>query len=401
MILDIHTFWLVAAMGAASIGAVILLARKAYPPRMHRMLILYGAGMISLGLCLLIRAERAYASEFLFNVVTYMLSTACMSLQYSALCRLKNRRPWTVLLWLPLAVVFLIAIWFVCIHRNLSYEILAINWVNFAMLGLLAWTLWLPEQNYRLPLADILSACGCGLYALVNGMVIVNTIQLGKFPAEYNFNQPRTIINTIAVLITEFVMFPLFLLMLSERVNRILSEQAMQDPLTNLYNRRAFEMIAYREIAGAARTGAAISVLVCDLDHFKQVNDRFGHAAGDQTLMEAAAQLRMSLRNEDFLCRWGGDEFCALLPRALTGDAEKIAERIRQNFDAAQSTAKNVAPHITISIGIATCESGNADLDALLKAADQALYLAKNAGRNRLSSNVQPSGSAQGQTAGN
>jgi len=170
--------------------------------------------------------------------------------------------------------------------------------------------------------------------------------------------------------------------MLSERLNRQLMVQAMRDELTGLYNRRAFEEIAYRELSGATRTGEAFAVLMFDVDNFKQVNDKFGHHAGDLLLKLVAKTLRECLRDEDYLCRWGGDEFYALLPRASATQAEQVVKRIDAAIAAIELLYEGNKIHVGISTGIVSNSGGNADFDAILRKADMAMYRAKQAGRH-------------------
>ena len=152
---------------------------------------------------------------------------------------------------------------------------------------------------------------------------------------------------------------------------------AMYDALTELFNRRAFMELAERELARARRAKAPFAVLMLDLDHFKRINDRQGHLAGDRVLAGFAAVLHRCLRAEDLVGRYGGEEFCAFLPGARKREALGIAERIRAR------TAKKA--DITVSIGVALGPAKTAaSLQAAIACADEALYRAKKSGRNRV-----------------
>jgi diguanylate cyclase (GGDEF)-like protein len=218
---------------------------------------------------------------------------------------------------------------------------------------------------------------------VVTGAVAFDDMRRGRFSVEYNFNSSRTLIDNAAAIVIEGVVFPLFILMVSERLNRDLVVKAMRDPLTDLYNRRAFEDIAFRELSGATRTGLGVSLLVFDIDHLKEINDAHGHAAGDAVLVAAAAAMRRSLRDEDFLCRWGGDEFCALLPRAGREQAQVVMERVQKSFADLGFKYEDEAIPITVSTGMAADEGHAQEFSSLLRLADTALYRAKQAGRNR------------------
>jgi diguanylate cyclase (GGDEF)-like protein len=160
---------------------------------------------------------------------------------------------------------------------------------------------------------------------------------------------------------------------------------ARTDALTGLHNRRAMQERGRAEIKRAKRVGTPVSVILCDLDHFKSINDRYGHEAGDITLVQAAGVLREALRESDALGRWGGEEFMAVLPGTDARGAGHVAERMRAAIEATKFGS--VAGSTTISLGVATSELVDDPLlewDLLLKEADQRLYRAKHDGRNRV-----------------
>jgi diguanylate cyclase (GGDEF)-like protein/PAS domain S-box-containing protein len=163
-----------------------------------------------------------------------------------------------------------------------------------------------------------------------------------------------------------------------------LEQQALHDVLTLLPNRRAFEAQAEQAMARAARSGTALSVGVADLDHFKKVNDRYGHAVGDAVLRTVAQALRDTGRITDVVARLGGEEFGLLLPDASVQQAQQVAERIRAAVAAAVTPLPDGSQlQVTISIGVASLSAG-ASLDAAMSDADKALYIAKHQGRNQV-----------------
>src|SRR4051812_42355804 len=158
---------------------------------------------------------------------------------------------------------------------------------------------------------------------------------------------------------------------------------AVTDPLTGLFNRRRFADVLKREFAVTKRYKNTLSCLLVDLDHFKRINDRFGHDAGDQVLKEVARRITGSLREVDLAARYGGEEFVILLPHTSKGDARIVAERLLKNVRKQAFTFGNELLTVTTSIGCA----GNSDVESnnpedLVKAADVALYGAKKNGRN-------------------
>lgn len=155
------------------------------------------------------------------------------------------------------------------------------------------------------------------------------------------------------------------------------------DPLTGLLNRRAFLDGAKSLCAHQARRRQAVTVMMFDLDHFKSINDRFGHAVGDDVLRLFAATAQSSMRAGDIIGRLGGEEFAAIVPATLDV-AEKVAERIRAGFEAAAIELAGQPIGATVSIGAAASPGQAAEIGALLVRADTALYRAKTDGRNRL-----------------
>ncbi|NIR58548.1 MAG: GGDEF domain-containing protein, partial [Gammaproteobacteria bacterium] len=162
-----------------------------------------------------------------------------------------------------------------------------------------------------------------------------------------------------------------------------LRELATVDELTGLLNRRAMHEILEREHARAARHGRGYGLLLFDLDRFKLVNDGYGHAVGDRLLREVAETAQGSLREGDWLARWGGEEFLCLLPDTDRRDAGLTAERLRQTLATAVLTTQRRL-QLTVSIGVAHYPHDGRDVEALLNAADLALYHAKRGGRNRV-----------------
>ncbi len=160
---------------------------------------------------------------------------------------------------------------------------------------------------------------------------------------------------------------------------------ARTDPLTAVANRRAFMQWADRELARTARTeGQELSVLLLDLDHFKHVNDRYGHAVGDKVLIEFCRRIEESLRRYDLLARMGGEEFVVGLPRCGLADAVQAAERIRLAVSDTPFNRDQEAIVLTVSIGVACLHPGESEIDGALGRADQAMYEAKRTGRNKV-----------------
>ncbi|MBM3548162.1 MAG: GGDEF domain-containing protein [Alphaproteobacteria bacterium] len=176
------------------------------------------------------------------------------------------------------------------------------------------------------------------------------------------------------------------ILMISQRLQIELDRQASYDGLTGALNRRAFERVADGEWSRAVRHDLALSVLVLNLDRFKALNDTYGHDAGDIWLKSFAELTRGLLRREDLLCRYGGEEFIALLPQTPVQAAIQVADRIRRSVEGMRISHNGRDIAVTVSIGVATWNETVTDLKSMIAAADRALYRAKAAGRNRVES---------------
>jgi two-component system, cell cycle response regulator len=163
----------------------------------------------------------------------------------------------------------------------------------------------------------------------------------------------------------------------------ILAHQAMRDPLTNIYNRRAITDILKHELARTRRAKKSVSIAICDIDHFKQINDSHGHRTDDNVLIEFTRTVLDILRESDYLGRWGGEEFLVIAPGVNDRDHGGLFDRIRQGVEAMEIPGEDCRIRITVSIGIAI-GTGHEQADEFIQAADSAMYQAKNSGRNRV-----------------
>ncbi|XOB66364.1 GGDEF domain-containing protein [Deferribacteres bacterium DY0037] len=166
---------------------------------------------------------------------------------------------------------------------------------------------------------------------------------------------------------------------LAEEQYKELSET---DPLTKLYNRRYFFNKADVEFARSKRYGSPLSLIIADADYFKNINDNFGHQTGDKVLIKTANILNAKLRPSDIACRFGGEEFCILLPETNIIEAQNVAERFRSEISSARFDNKEV--HLTCSFGIAQFKETDEELSHMVSRADEALYKAKKSGRNTI-----------------
>ncbi|HEY1068532.1 MAG TPA: diguanylate cyclase [Pirellulales bacterium] len=160
--------------------------------------------------------------------------------------------------------------------------------------------------------------------------------------------------------------------------------QASRDSLTGVYNRKTIVEMLERELARGRRDGRPVSVVMADVDHFKHLNDTFGHLGGDAALREICQRMSQSMRPSDLIGRYGGEEFLIVLPACDREGARTAAERLRRVvWESEIPVGENLAP-VTLSLGAASSINVSFDANALLRAADDALYRAKHSGRNRV-----------------
>ncbi|MCT6719661.1 GGDEF domain-containing protein [Acidovorax sp. K2F] len=191
--------------------------------------------------------------------------------------------------------------------------------------------------------------------------------------------------STLAVVLVAFGA----LMLTNEFITNELRHLAEVDPLTNVFNRRAFLTLLDKAISNAQRTQTTLPVLVMDLDHFKKVNDSWGHRAGDDVLRHFVMLAQRCLRKEDVMGRLGGEEFAIFLPNAGAGGAIAVAERLRAMVEAHPVVTEQRSIALTVSVGVTLC-AGSESAGTALQRADEAMYLAKERGRNRVEMTVAP-----------
>jgi diguanylate cyclase (GGDEF)-like protein len=225
---------------------------------------------------------------------------------------------------------------------------------------------------------------GCPVH--YRGQAIGTLCVIDRTPREFDATQLRALQNLAAIVESEFR-----LQALSADQNALLAEldetrrQALLDYLTGTWNRRGIDEIVPRELSRASRTNDAVAIMLIDLDRFKYINDTLGHHAGDVTLQEVARRLRRCIRPHDVIGRYGGDEFLVFLGQCGKADAERIGERMLESVRDIPIETPAGTVTTSISIGLYSMqEVASRSLGQIVEAADQALYRAKDLGRDRL-----------------
>jgi diguanylate cyclase (GGDEF)-like protein len=217
-------------------------------------------------------------------------------------------------------------------------------------------------------------------------------IEIGRAVITFALHQPPDVwshsvelTSSVAYIVSTSVLPLAFLWMINSRVESDLVLQNLMDPLTQVLNRRGLRQVLDREIARYAESGDPLAIGIVDLDYFKQLNDRYGHAAGDTMLVAVASLLRGLLRDTDTIARMGGEEFVLVLPNTDARHASALLERLRIEIEEHSEVSDKGAIRTTASFGGTATVSGKvANANDLLREADQALYCAKADGRNRV-----------------
>ncbi|MGY8681664.1 GGDEF domain-containing protein [Bradyrhizobium sp. UFLA05-153] len=220
---------------------------------------------------------------------------------------------------------------------------------------------------------------------IMHGCVLMMPVLIGGFlrPNDPHFSSSIwvTVFAVELILYAVGTVFVIFMLV-SERTVTAHKTAASMDPLTGMFNRRGFAEACSRVIEREAKAGRPVTVMIFDIDHFKSINDRFGHPAGDEMLKLFSTVVTTNLRISDLSGRIGGEEFAALLPCSLE-EGVLVAERVREAFETSGIVVDEGPVDTTVSIGVAGGPAGT-ELEVLLAAADTALYQAKRGGRNRV-----------------
>ena len=285
-----------------------------------------------------------------------------------------------------LAVVFCLLVWLALCSvpqflASMPLRIIGVSAFTALFCLLSAWELWRGRAEHlpsRMPSVAIFLSFAL-LVAVRMPLVGMTPFPFGALPLD-----PAWLAGfSLIVFLHAAFLAALMLQMTRERRELEQRHFALSDPLTGLFNRRAFhDQVAQPAKRRKGGHREALALLVLDLDHFKSINDRFGHDAGDQVLQRFGVVARSSTRKIDGLYRMGGEEFCFLLPGAGIDEARSAAERIRRRFEAQVIEVQADKVRATVSIGVAVTEHSGFDLEGLLAAADDALYEAKARGRN-------------------
>jgi diguanylate cyclase (GGDEF)-like protein len=374
MSLDTSTLYLVATLVAALLGVMLLFfGRQERIPALNWWGAAYILGATSVALWTLANAELGEMPSLALNAIGFV---AC-GMVWNAARVFHGRKPnWPG--------IVLGAITWVAIITTLAPDNAALRATAGAGIVALYAALTASElfSERRRTLQKRWPAIAV---PVLHGFVLMAPILLGDLLRPHDDTFTTSIwVTAFAIELVLYAVGTVFIIfmLVSERTVTAHKTAASIDPLTGMFNRRGFAEATARMIEREANAGRPVTVMIFDIDHFKSINDRFGHPAGDEVLKLFAAVVTNTLRITDLSGRIGGEEFAALLPCSMD-EALIAAERVREAFASSGIAADDVPVDTTVSIGVAGGPAFT-ELDVLLAAADTALYQAKRGGRNRV-----------------
>lgn len=361
---------------AVSVATLVTLSE-----RKREGLLLWAAGLGFYALTYVLFGLRGSVSDFLSIVMTNTALSAALALVTQAMLVFQQREMPQPLFWLPVATAATMLT---------AFDNPTVRLITMAVLLGSQSTLLVTIVVQRLT-----ETVGRGKYLVIVGMLIAIAIFVSRLLGVFvgldqsvavNHSNPiQTVTHVLGMVVLIFLTVG-FVFMTKERADSLNVRLAMRDELTQLHNRRAILEALNQQLAVARRNQAPLSVLMLDVDHFKGLNDKFGHAGGDRVLREIASAVQGQLRAQDLAGRLGGEEFLILLPYSTAAAAAHTAERLRQAVHEIDCLQRCKLPtSISVSIGGAQFKAlKHLDADSLVHEADQALYRAKASGRNRV-----------------
>lgn len=369
---DVRTVALFVALGffvqATAIGAQAFLIRELKQYRGVRAALIANL-CVAVGLMLRLFADRL--PDFLTVILSNVLLLTGLGLFYIALSQFAGLSYSKVFVIGVITAVVSLLLYFTYWDDDIGKRIVTLSLGSIVMVFTLIYQLWRTQKTSLRFSASLML-----ISFLVHGLfLIVRTISIILDPPQDTLSltptQSATYLLSFAI---SFFWSIGFILMVSHRLRNDLMEIATIDVLTRIPNRRATQAFLEKELSRLQRQNGELSLLLIDIDDFKRVNDRWGHAAGDDVLRKTASLFQSMIRKQDLVGRWGGEEFLMIVPGPC--DVEALAERVRSEIAAAEYSHGTASFHITVSIGIA-CANATTLKDEILKKADDALYQAK------------------------
>jgi len=377
MQLHIPTLALIAVFVTAILGVLLLLASRR--DQSTKALVWWGVGYVIGGTSFALLALRGVIPD----VLSIEIANALLLLSYSVIlagARAFGGRDTPVAVFLIAPLIWLTAMTVPWIATKIDVRVVIVSTLQVTIVAMVAFEFWRGRAEPLLSRWPAILLLIFHMTMLTTRMVVAQVTPITTHEDLFN-SQAFAVMAFGTVLYTITLAFVL-LSMSKERSELRHKIAALVDPLTGLANRRSFMLDAAAAVARRASRSEPFAVLLADLDHFKKINDAFGHAVGDKVLMRFADVLERSVGPADLVGRIGGEEFALLLPGRTEAEAAAIAQRMSAAFAEAALELDGHAVSATVSFGVAA--SGVGDLAGLLARADRALYAAKERGRDRV-----------------
>ena len=376
-LLDIRTLVLIyvgVTTGQAAVLVYLWRVQRNYPPARD-----WAVGSLLFAVGLFLFALRDLASVVLTEVVSNLFLLPGLMLFNFGIVKAANAKP-PLRTGLALCVVVIgLLAWFSLAAQSYAAGVLMQNlvflvlYIYTAIVCLRART---AKGNHTFRFLGLLFVV----------LIVANAWRVAGGVFDLTFSLSPTLPRLLWIA-TSLISFPMITVLLtlhtSQRLQEEIEAQARRDALTDAYNRRAFIEFGDMEWSRSVRHGYPLSLLAVDIDHFKNFNDQYGHQTGDLALVQVSKAAHAALRSDDIWCRYGGEEFVALLPNTTLDQAMAIAERLRLAVANTTIAAPRGSLGVSVSIGVAERSAIHTSLDEVLAASDAALYKAKAGGRNR------------------
>jgi diguanylate cyclase (GGDEF)-like protein len=350
-------------------------------PRSREGLGYWTAGLVAQAMSFAMFSARAETPEWLSVVVASSLLAVSLSLYAAAILEFRGKSLPDVL---HPTVGILAAIVFTMLLDDLTIRVIVAGLLFSAATAELVALAWTPMHDVSPTTRTLLLGSFAAVSLSFLGRAVAalqNPVYVETFQTTSMMQASMLLVGHSAILMASVA----FLLMHKERADHAAQQLASIDPLTGAFNRRTFIELAEKELSRSRRMDVPLSLIMLDLDHFKIINDTHGHVVGDRVLQRFAEIVRAELRKEDILVRYGGEEFCVLLPDVPGPGAVTLAGRIRKSVSKQAFDVGEQPVAVTVSAGVAArIDEGPEGLDRLISRADEALYVAKNRGRDRV-----------------
>lgn len=323
----------------------------------------------------------AFPTEEAYLVAEHAFGIAMITLILQGHCQ-RTFRACAPRLLMPAAItVFALACWYILVdpHEGIHHAIVP----AFAAITLFASAFVIVSFRERPRPSEWAAAICIALVGLAQAVSAWIAMLLGPLGDEA-LHSAYMHFTFMSLPAGYLAMSAFIILMMASDMSAKMKQLAIRDQLTGLLNRRGFTEYGEKAFASARRTGTSLSVIMADIDRFKYINDKFGHAAGDAALAHFAAQISEGRRAEDIVARVGGEEFALLLPGTELRDALAIADQLCDRIGATPMEMTAVGLPMTSSFGVATISEQDRELDDIVRRADRALYRSKRAGRNQV-----------------